>query len=382
MYSVSSYGRMIADAPRIDAYVTALRRAVKPNSVVVDLGCGPGLFAMLACQMGARRVYAIDPDNVIEVARQAAVVNGFGDRIEFIQDYSTRVTLPEKADVIISDLRGVLPWFYQHIPAVIDARQRLLKTGGVLIPQKDVLWAALVDAPEQYAKISGPWEQNPYGLDLNSARRFVINSWQKHRVEPEQFVTEPLELCVLDYREIEDHDIDATLRWDSSHGGTAHGFAVWFDSELSDGIGFSNRPGEVELIYGNAFFPFSEPVHLRADDRIQIQIMADLIEADYVWRWKTQVWSRDAAEPRVDFKQSSFFAAPLSSKQLQKRAHNFMPNLSEEGRATAEALSLMDGQASLQQIAERLAKDFPERYKSTDAALNDAAELSLKYSNE
>ena len=373
---------MIADAQRIDAYVMALRRAVKSNSVVVDLGCGPGLFAMLACQMGARRVYAIDPDNVIEVARQAAIANGFADRIEFIQDYSTRVTLPEKADVIISDLRGVLPWFYQHIPSIIDARQRLLKPGGILIPQKDVLWAAVVEAPEQYAKISGPWEQNPYGLDLNSARRFVINSWQKQRVEPEQFVTEPLQLCVLDYRAIEDCDVDANLGWDRSRGGTAHGVAVWFDSELSDGIGFSNRPGEVELIYGNALFPFSEPVKLCEADRIQIQISADLIEEDYVWRWNTQVLSPDAAKARVEFSQSSFFASPLSLKQLQKRAHNFMPDLSEEGRATAEALSLMNGKASLQQIAERLAKDFPTRYKTSEAALNDAAELSLKYSNE
>jgi len=42
----------------------------------------------------------------------------------------------------------------------------------------------------------------------------------------------------------------------------------------------------------------------------------------------------------------------------------------------------MNGQLSLHQIAERLAEHFPERYKTTDAALNDAAELSLKYSND
>src|ERR1041385_848678 len=151
MYSVSSYGEMIADTPRMNAYVTALRRTVKADSVVVDLGCGPGLFALLACKMGARRVYAIEPDNVIEVARQAAIANGYQDRIVCLQDYSTRVTLPEKADVMISDLRGILPWFAQHIPAIADARRRLLKPGGILISQKDFLWAAIVEAPEEYA---------------------------------------------------------------------------------------------------------------------------------------------------------------------------------------------------------------------------------------
>ena len=77
MYSVHTYGQMLADGPRMDAHVAALRRVVKPGSVVLDLGCGPGVFALLACRFGARRVFAIEPDNVIELARQAAKANGF-----------------------------------------------------------------------------------------------------------------------------------------------------------------------------------------------------------------------------------------------------------------------------------------------------------------
>ena len=124
MYSLHFYGQMLADAPRVDAYAAALRQAVTPDSVVLDLGCGPGVFAMLACQLGARRVYAIEPDNVINIAREAAAANGFADRIEFFQSLSTDVTLPEPATIIISDLRGVLPFYQGHIPAIIDARRR------------------------------------------------------------------------------------------------------------------------------------------------------------------------------------------------------------------------------------------------------------------
>ena len=53
MYSLHFYGQMLADAPRMDAYLVALRQAVKPESVVLDLGCGPGVFALLACKLGA-----------------------------------------------------------------------------------------------------------------------------------------------------------------------------------------------------------------------------------------------------------------------------------------------------------------------------------------
>ena len=88
-------------------YGAGLRRALRRGSVVMDLGCGPGVFAVLACKLGARRVYAVEPENVIGLAREIAAANGCADRIEFFDKLSTEITLPEPADVIISDLRGV-----------------------------------------------------------------------------------------------------------------------------------------------------------------------------------------------------------------------------------------------------------------------------------
>src|SRR4051812_34117782 len=104
MYSLSGYGEMINDALRMDAYARALRRAIRPGSVVLDLGTGPGIFALVACQYGAGRVYAVEPADVIQVAREIARANHLEDRITFLQDFSTQAELPEKADVIISDL--------------------------------------------------------------------------------------------------------------------------------------------------------------------------------------------------------------------------------------------------------------------------------------
>src|SRR6185503_18642477 len=117
-----------------------LRQVMKSDSVVMDLGSGPGVFALLACKLGARRVYAVEPSNVIGLAREAADANGCADRIQFFEKLSTEITLDEPATIIISDLRGVLPWFQQHIPSMIDARKRLLASGGTLIPQRDTVW--------------------------------------------------------------------------------------------------------------------------------------------------------------------------------------------------------------------------------------------------
>ena len=94
---------------RLAAYREALEKAVTPGCVVADIGTGIGIFAVLACQLGARRVYAIEPDPVIEVGREIAADNGVADRIEFIAELSTDISLPEPVDVIVSDLGGVLP---------------------------------------------------------------------------------------------------------------------------------------------------------------------------------------------------------------------------------------------------------------------------------
>jgi protein arginine N-methyltransferase 1 len=313
MYSVHFYGQMLADASRMEAYTAALRGAVKPDSVVMDLGCGPGVFALLACKFGARRVYAVEPENIVGLAREAAAANGYSDRIEFFEKLSTEIALPEPATIIISDLRGVLPWFEQNISSIIDARKRLFARGGVLIPHRDVLWAAVVEAPEQYAEIVGPW-RNQFDLDLAAGRRLVMNTWRKSRIKPEQLLTEPVCWNTLDYYEVNSPDVEAEISWNAARKGTAHGVAVWFDSELADGIRFSNHPAAPETIYGIGFFPFSQPVELLEGELITLRLAADLVNEGYVWRWDTEV------PGKASFKQSTFFGVPLSTSRLRKSA--------------------------------------------------------------
>jgi len=317
MYSLHFYGQMLADAPRMDAYAAALRETVNRDSVVMDLGCGPGVFALLACKLGARRVYAVEPDNVIGLAREAAAANGFADRIEFFEKLSTEITLPEPATIIVSDLRGVLPWFEQNISSIIDARKRLLAPRGVLIPGRDILWAAVVEAPEQYAELVSPW-QNQFELDLSAGTRFITNNWRKTHIKPEQFLAEPVCWNTIDYHEVESRDVRAEISWRAARDGTAHGFTLWFDSELGDdtsGIGFSNHPSAPRMIYGQGFFPFSQPVEISEGDRIKLRLAADFVQDNYVWRWDTDFIDRERV--KASFKQSTFYGVPLSTAQLR-----------------------------------------------------------------
>ena len=381
MYSLDSYGSMIADRVRVDAYAEALRKNVRDGSIVVEIGTGPGIFAVLACQLGASRVYAIEPSEIIQVAREIAVANGCREKIEFFEEFSGRVTLPTPADVILSDLRGILPLFECHIPVIVDARRRFLVPGGTLIPRKDTLWAAIVDAPKPYGELVDPWDHNPFGQDLSPARRLIVNQVQKVRVAADRLLTEGRLWATLDYVRVESPDVRGHLEWRIERAGTGHGLLVWFDTDLAEDTGFSNAPSAPETIYSSLLFPWTHPVSLEPGQSVRVDLEALLIENDYIWRWITCIEPLPGSGvPVVHFDQSQLTGQVLSAAQLQRRAADYVPHLSEQGRLRRRALELMDGAVSLEEIARRLAADFPECFPRWEQALSYAGMISQEYS--
>ncbi len=381
MYDLIGYGDMVADSVRTEAYARALRGAVKPDSAVLDIGTGTGLFALLACRFGARRVYAIEPSDAIALARDIARANGYAERITFIQGMSERVTLPAPVNIIVSDVRGVLPLYQGSVQSILDARRRLLAPGGVLIPGRDLLMVSLADAPKLYEKHAPRWETPTHGLDMTAARRFVNNTWRSGRATPEQLLVAPKRWGELDYAAIESPDVRGEVSWIAKRAGTAHGLSVWFDSELAPGAAFSNAPEHPALVYGNAFFPLSEPVAVAEGDRINVSLRADLVGEDYTWSWNTKIRASEPSEEiRADFKQSTFFSTPMLRDQLYKRAASHRPTLAEDGEIALLILRLMNEKRTLEHIARQVCARFPTRFPDWPTALGHVGVFAVEYS--
>ena len=377
-YELVHYGEMIGHTARIDAYVEALRRSVRSESVVADLGTGSGIFALMAARLGARRVFAIEPDDVIQLAKELAVANAVADRIEFIQDLSTNLELPERADVIVFDLGGNLPLYDGQLPSVADARKRLLREGGVLLPATDTLYGALVSAPELYDRHLGIWSQRPYGIDHAPGRRLVAGKRWTTWIDPEQLLTEPQSWGVLDYRVLEDPSASAELAWSANRDCLAHGLCLWFERMLLDGVGFTTAPGQPMGVYRHTFLPFETPLELAEGDEVRVRLRAAYVADDYVWRWGVRATRGD--QVKADFDQSTFESHLLSSSRLKRGAVSYVPKLRSGGEALRTALELMDGRLSLAEIAAELAARFPTRFEGSDAALELVAELSQQLS--
>ena len=378
-YDILGYGRMVTSEPRMSAYAQALREAVTPGCTVFDIGAGPGVFSVLACQYGAGSVVAIEPDDIIQLGRQFAAANHCSDRITFVQGLSTDYQPASKADVIISDIRGGLPLFEGHIPAIVDARARLLRPGGSLIPMRDTIRIALAENAEAYLLHEKPWLDNRFGLDLSAGSSFATSVRTKAAVSPADLLSDVEDLLVLDYREVTQSDADCRVTLVATRPGTAHCLQLWFDAELADGIGFSTAPGEPEQIYGQNFFPLAQPVRLAPGDCVDVQVTARLVEGSYVWSWNSSIRRAGASQPEESFRQSSFGAMVMSPDSLRTRAGDFVPPACTAHKVDRFCLSLIDGKLTQTEIAAAALSEFPGRFANSGEALNHVVKLTNRY---
>jgi protein arginine N-methyltransferase 1 len=378
MYSLFDYGEMLGDTRRCQAYSKAISASVRPGDAVLEIGCGPGLFSLLACRAGARRVYAVDSEEIVHHARDLAAANGCADRIEFVHSDSRKLKLPEQMNVIISDIRGSLPFFNHAAASIEDARQRFLSPGGIMIPARDILKAAIIDAAEYYSRLTSPWRTCASGIDLSQSLLLILNGCYTTNFKADQLLTESKSWWVLDYQSGAVADASAELCFSVAQAGTAHGICVWFETELFDGIGFSTAPSGSRGVYGQRFFPWPQAVALKAGQEVQVRLAADLVGGDYVWRWETQITPPSGVA--LHFQQSTFQGAEFTPAALHCRSAGFVPALSEGGQVDRWLLQAMDGKTSLQQIAQAAAQRFPAIFRRWENALHRAAELARQFS--
>jgi type I protein arginine methyltransferase len=361
---MEEYARMLADPVRGAAYLAAVRESVRPGMVVADVGAGPGVLGVYAATLGARRVFLVEPDASVNAARALAGENGVADRVEVIRAPSTEIELPERADVIVSDLRGVTPFHGRHLESAADMRRRLLAPGGVCIPRRDRVYAALVEDDALYARAVGAWSAVSGMLEHESLTSLMANGWFRTRASGEQMLSEPAPFVTLDY----DRPTPALQAgWDAhaTRDGIAHGLLLWFDTDVTDRIALSNAPTAPPALYGQAFFPFRPTFTMRRGDRLRVELRTVLAGDDHAWTWAAR---DDTGERAV--RHSTLLSLPLDPEALALRSERCAPRRSPEAEVLHALLDAADGHATFGELAALLHARFADRFETTQAALD------------
>lgn len=273
---------MLHDVDRMDAFRRAIDATVRPGDVVVDIGCGSGVLSFMACEAGARKVYAIEGGPIIEVARELAADNGFADRIEFLGGWSIEVGLPEPADVLISETignagfdEGILAWTH-------DARRRLLRPGAALVPQRLRMWVAAAESFDDHALVSD-WLTVGLPYDYSAAHRRASRTLWFADLSPNHLLGQPELAADVDLSTAPDEPIGSAGLLQVDRDGTLHGLACWFDSLLCAGVTVDNLPPRTGSSWSHGFLPLAEPLAVTAGDRFCWEVSASADGEHWTW---------------------------------------------------------------------------------------------------
>lgn len=234
------HGAMLADVRRNQALAQSLVAAVRPGDVVIDLGAGSGLLAMVAARQGARKVYAIERSSMAALARRLVAQNGYQDVIEVVQADSFDWQPPERAHVLISETLGFAVFDEQFRACVADARDRMLVAGGRIIPERIDVHAAPVSPAAGIVDIGQMDEL--LGFDFSPLARLCRGAHQRGYVPEENELAPSRLLCSVDCRTMAmEAELDAEAVFECQRAGLLAGFALWFVADMGAGITMSSR---------------------------------------------------------------------------------------------------------------------------------------------
>ncbi|MGH6934422.1 MAG: 50S ribosomal protein L11 methyltransferase, partial [Dongiaceae bacterium] len=273
--------RMMNDQPRNRAYDAALRRAIGPDSHVLEIGTGSGLLAMMAARAGAALVTTCEmADLVAEAAAEIVRHNNLSGRIKVIAKKSTELQvgtdLPRPADILLSEILGDRLLSEEVLRSTADARRRLTRPDAILIPRRVSAIARLVGGDMFADAVSvGRVE----GFDLSPFNRFTPSaisiSMESGSYES---LSDDVEVFRFDLAELEHKPGEARPCFTANRNGTCLGVLQWLRLQLHDDIYFENSPAEriAPSAWRQVFYPFKAPVEIRQGDRVQLRAKHDL----------------------------------------------------------------------------------------------------------
>lgn len=372
---VDEHREYLSDPVRLEAFAAAIREVVSPGAVVVDLASGTGILGLLACEAGARRVYAIEMTGLIELARQVAAANRVADRMTFVRGLSTQVSLPEPADAIVCDQIGHFGFEAGLLEYGSDARRRFLKPGGQMVPSRVDLFVAPVESAELAAQVEF-WARPTAGLDLSPARRWASNTGYPTALEARALLGPEARAASLDMATADvspfRFDVDSIVE----RRGTLHGVGGWFRAQLSPSVTLSNAPTEAKrLTRRNVFFPIDRPLDVVPGDRVATHM--HIIPAESLVTWTVELWRGGASVARSRY--STLHGMLLDRDDLRRTAPGFVPVLTARGLARRTVLELCDARRTLAEIERDVWARHPDLFASPASAAVFVAEVVTRY---
>ncbi len=270
----SVHAGMLYDEERVAKYSEAISQVVKNGDIVADIGTGTGLLAFLCLKAGAKRVHAIERSSAIDWAKKIAAKNGFSDKIVFHKQDSRDCKLPERVNVIVSELIGHIAFEEGMAESLFDAKERFLVAGGVMLPERVDLKVALVEEKEIYSECIDCW-QDIEGIDYSPMREEAVKACYLSNLSDRDLLSEPKTFFMADFKERRPLSLKGKHSFDVCRSGKINGIALWFEASLSSNVALSSGPMS-RTHWKQCFAPLPNPINVNIGDNVFVDINMQL----------------------------------------------------------------------------------------------------------
>lgn len=273
---------MMNERERNQAYLDGMKMADIGNAdLVLEIGTGSGLMSMMAARLGAKAVVTCEAKRTVAgIANEVVKKNGYGDVITVLPKMSNQVVLgadlPRKADVLIHEIFSSELLSEGVLPAIEDAKARLLKPDAKIIPGRAAAMIALIggEAVGNHVHCG-----KSFDFDLSEFNKTQPTKVPLYRedLKPDM-LSDDVEAFEFNFQN--DHKFPAkscehTLT--ATKDGTCFGLIQWIKIDFGAGLTFENHPLQPKETsnWQHLVYKFREPVSVQRADQLVIRALHD-----------------------------------------------------------------------------------------------------------
>ena len=279
-WEMDFHNLMLNDQIRMKAYEKAIKEVVKPGMKIVDLGTGTGILSLWALEAGASKVYGIDVNaEILKKADERIQQAGFSDRYQTINKLSYKAELPEKVDVIISEILGNLADNEDMTPIIDDARIRFLKKDGVILPRRVktfIVPVSSTNAYDQLKKKQCKGVNSKYEIDDLMDKLQIddqFNLYYDMIVPKQTYLSDPQVVCQFEFDGKDESQYELTRSYLVKNAGIFTGFKGYFVAQLSNNVVLDISGDDIENrdtsdCWKHCYLPVKKPFSVFKGDEI------------------------------------------------------------------------------------------------------------------
>ena len=267
-----TYETFESDRTKYDLYQDSIKKALidkGEDSIIAIVGAGRGPIVDCAIKAGAKKIYVIEKNHSASLFLKKRVLNDWSSNIIFLEGDMRKIKLPEKIDILVSELLGGFGDNELSPECLIDFESNL-SLNAISIPTSYT--SILVPIMSQFlffkAKNEGKLEQ----MIVTSTKAALL-------------LSNPKECFKFIHPGENNFEGNIILEFISKYNGYIHGFSGWFNCVLYKDIIFSSDPinGTIGLnSWYPIYFPLPREIFIKENQQIIVSFKRKM-DSKRVW---------------------------------------------------------------------------------------------------